>query len=244
MITTSSFGPSIDFTLAINTRDALEIADFDDDGKMDVMAIDNFSTVKIFQNAATAGQPITASSLSLQGTTYTGSYNMVALDIDGDGKVDLNNGYGLLQNNSTSGTISFLSGPNGVNTNAGGFNYVAQADFNKDGKIDLALTNGSANIQVYENKSSRGVFVNNSNLSTYAVTAVNLTRPGNNGGIVAEDFDGDGFDDLIVANQSTNNLTYYLNTKAYGTITASSFSFLGNYSTSGSQPIGLTANDF
>lgn len=242
-IDASSLGPGVDFPLSANTRDAIEVADFDDDGKMDVVVVDNYSTTKIFQNAATAGQPITATSLTELGTTYTAGYNIVALDIDGDGKMDLHNGYGLLQNNGA-GTVSFLSGPNGIYTNTGGFNYAAIADFNKDGKIDMAQVNGGANIQVYENRSVNGPYTYNGNLSTFNITATSLARPNNYGGIVAEDFDGDGYEDIIVTNQTAANMTFYLNNKIYGPISASSFSFLGNYSTSGSQPIGLTANDF
>jgi gliding motility-associated-like protein len=244
VINASSFGPSIDFALASSTSDVLELADFDDDGKTDVVVMDNSFTTKIFKNTSSANQAINSASLSLQGTTYSAGYNVIALDIDGDGKVDLNNGFGLLQNNSTSGSISFLGGPNGAYTYSGGFNRAASADFNKDGKIDLAVINGTVNIQVYENRSSKGVFENNANLSTYSTNAVNLTRPANYGGVVADDFDGDGYEDLISANQNTSNLTYYLNTKQYGRIAASSFSFLGDYSTSGSQPTGVTANDF
>ncbi len=242
-ITTSSFGPSIDFALSANIRDALAVADFDDDGKTDVGVVDNFSTTKLFQNSSTAGQPITASSLALQTTTYTAGYNLLPLDIDGDNKIDLHNGYGLLQNNS-SGTISFLSGPNGVYTSSGGFLQIASADLNKDGKLDIAFTNGSAAIQVYENQSNADAFANNSYLSTFKPNSVSFSKPDTYGGIVTEDFDGDGYTDIISTNQTSGNLTFMLNNREYGPVTSSSFSFLGNYGTSGSQPIGLCANDF
>ncbi len=243
-INTSSFGPSVDFALSGNMRDALVTADWDDDGKEDVTIVDNFGTAKIFQNTQSGGQPITSSALALSATTYTASYNMVALDIDGDGKTDLNNGYGLLQNSSTPGSISFQSGPNGIYTYAGGFNTAAAGDFNKDGKIDLAVTNGTANVQVYENQSTRGSFVNNSALSTFNVNAINLAKPDGGGSVVSADFDGDGYDDVIASNPNTNKLSYFLNTKQYGPITASSFQSLGNFSTSGNQPYDITANDF
>ena len=243
IITPTAFGPVIDYALSTNTRDALSIGDFNNDSKPDVAVVDNFSTTKVFQNSATVGQSISATTLTLQGTTYTAGYNLLALDIDGDGKIDLHNGYGLLQNNSSS-AISFLSGPNGIYTSSGGFTQVAPADFNNDGKMDMAQVNGTASIQVYENQSDADVFVNNSYLSTFKYSPISLSKPNANGGVVAEDFDGDGYTDIISTNQTAGNMTFYLNTKSYGPITSSSFSFLGNYSASGSQPIGLCASDF
>jgi len=243
-INTSSFGASVDFALTGNMRDVIVAADWDDDGKQDVSIVDNFGTAKIFQNTQTGGQPIASSALTLSATTYTASYSMVAMDIDGDGKTDLNNGYGLLQNSSSPGSISFLSGPNGIYTYAGGFNTSASSDFNKDGKIDLAVTNGTANVQVYENQSTRGTFVNNGTLSTFNINAVSLSKPDGGGSVVSADFDGDGYDDLIGSNQTSAKLSYFLNTKQFGPITASSFQSLGNFSTSGSQPSDITVNDF
>ncbi|HTJ52175.1 MAG TPA: FG-GAP-like repeat-containing protein [Cyclobacteriaceae bacterium] len=244
VIDATSFSTSIDFPLANNTRDALEIADFDDDGKPDVVVVDNFSTSKIYKNTqATAGQPITASSLTFQATTYTAGYNVKAFDIDGDGKTDLNNGYGLLKNNSTTGSVSFLYGPNGAYTYSGGFNYAATADFNKDGKTDIAVANGTAFVQLYENQSTKEDFVNNGYLSTFNTNAINLVKPGTYGGIVAADFDNDGYDDIATVTPNTDNFTVYQNLKLYGPLKMSSFSS-GITTATADQPNSLTANDF
>lgn len=241
IINSSSFGPSVDFPLAINLRDALDVADFDDDGGVDVAVIDNFSSAKIFKNSqGIPGQAIALTSLTVQGTTYAAGYNLIALDIDGDGKIDLNSGGGLLQNTSTSGTISFA---NSVGSAASGFTASSSADFNKDGKIDLVFTGG--NIQVYENLSRNGAFTSNGSLfQNFGGGAINLTIPSTSTGVVAADFDNDGFDDIISVNSSTSNSTYYLNNQIAGGISSSSFSFLGNYSVSGLQPYDVTANDF
>jgi hypothetical protein len=243
-IDATSFSSSIDFPLANNTRDALDIADFDDDGKPDVVVVDNYSTTKIYKNTqATAGQPITTSSLTFQATTYTAGYNIKAFDIDGDGKTDLNNGYGLIKNSSTAGSVSFLYGPNGAYTYSGGFNYAATADYNKDGKTDIAVTNGSAFVQLYENQSTREDFVNNGYLSTFNTNAVNLVKPGTSGGVVAADFDNDGYDDIATVSPSTDNFTIYQNLKLYGPLKTSSFSS-GATTATADQPNSLTANDF
>jgi gliding motility-associated-like protein len=246
IINSTSFGPNVDFALVTNTRggDAIAIADFDDDGKPDVAVADNNFITRVFQNIHPApGQSLTTSSLTQLATTYSGGASVIALDVDGDGKTDLNHGIGLLQNNSTVGSLSFLAS---VNMNATGQNY-APADFNKDGKIDLAINKGGLNIDVYENQSTNGAFGSNANIfSSYSITSISLPRPGTGGGIVAEDFDGDGFEDILSANLTTDNITIFLNTQKLAQITSASFQFLSNFSTPivGGKPISMTANDF
>ncbi len=242
VINSSTFPSSVDFSLAPNNRDALVAADVDDDGKTDVMTTENFGDLRIFQNTqATAGTPITTSSLTELGSTLLGGYNSTVYDIDGDGKADLVSGSGIYKNNSTAGTISF--GPRVV-SGYQSFVRTAVADFNKDGKLDYASTSGSASLLISENQSSRGNFVAVGSIFTYMQSNVTLTTGSTSLGIVAEDFDGDGYEDLITVNQSSNNMTIYLNTKQVGQMSASSFSFLGNYSVAGSQPNGITAADF
>ncbi|MBN8651016.1 MAG: VCBS repeat-containing protein [Cytophagales bacterium] len=241
VINASSFGPSINFALATNVRNAIDVADLDDDGKVEVLVVDNLSTGKIFKNTnATAGQPITASSLTVESTTYGSGINLKALDIDGDGKIDLNSGFNLFQNTSTS-SISFATG---VTTRPTGFNYAVTADFNKDGKIDFALTDGTALIRVHSNQSSRGTYNSIGNFSPFSEAVVGLAKVNGAGGIVAADFDGDGYDDLIATNTVANSITIYRNEQMIGPITTASFSLVGNNSVTGLQPYNITASDF
>ncbi len=86
IINTTSFGPSVDFTLSNNIRDGLEIADFDDDGKNDVYVVDNTSTGKVFRNTATAGATITTASLTVAPTTFAGSAKSSRLTLMVTGK--------------------------------------------------------------------------------------------------------------------------------------------------------------
>ncbi len=241
VINSSTFSSSVDFALSTNNRDLLTVADLDDDGKVDVLASENFGNVRVFQNTQpTPGTPITTGTLTELAAVLTSGSGAAAYDIDGDGKVDLAAGSGILRNASTTGTITFGAV---VNTGAVGNRY-AVADFNKDGKLDHASTSGGASITIAENQSSRGSFVNVGQVSTYAPN-FSITTGSNSLGIVAEDFDGDGYEDLIAANQfGGNNITLYLNNKPTGQMSASSFSFLGNTGVSGVQPSGLTAADF
>ncbi len=117
---------------------------------------------------------------------------------------------GLLKNTSTSANISFLAA---VSSAAGSFLDGAVADFNQDGKLDMALTTtASNNILVYENQSSRGTFLSVAPFETLGTTIV-FPKNGTNGDVVAEDFDGDGYPDVIATNESTNNMTFLLNAK-------------------------------
>ncbi|HNP77390.1 MAG TPA: FG-GAP-like repeat-containing protein, partial [Cyclobacteriaceae bacterium] len=159
VINATSFGPPIAFALGSSTRDQLQVTDFDDDGKADVWVVDASATAKIFRNTATAGQPITAASLTLNGTTYGSSTASLIVDVDGDGLNDVIGGQGLLQNASTSGNISLLSGPNGTPSSISGFNTAVAGDFNFDGKMDVITASGSSTFSVWENQSTRGNFV-------------------------------------------------------------------------------------
>ena len=240
-INAASFPASINFPLAGSMENTLITADWDDDGRPDVGLIDSYSSGKIFQNTqATAGQPITSSSLTQLSTLFSSGYCMAALDIDGDGKTDLHSGYSLFQNSSSGGTISFASE---VYTNDSEFTSAATADFNRDGKTDIAATPGTASVAVYENLSKQGPFISNSYLSTFSSSTVNLTRPGTGGAIVAADFDGDGNIDIATANPTANNFSYFQNLGVQSFITTASFAAAVNVAT-GLQPDGIASSDF
>ena len=149
------------------------IGDFDDDGKIDIGVTDNYHTGKIFQNTqAAAGQPITTSSLTQITTTFSVSIAMAAIDIDGDGKLDVTSGYNIYRNKSTSGTIAF----DAAISHTSNFSVPAFGDFNKDGKIDFATVSGSNSVTLYQNNSASGAFSSGA-LSSMANTGVSFVRP-------------------------------------------------------------------
>lgn len=242
-INAAAFGPTVDFGLASGTvYTNLDLADFDDDGKMDLVIRDAGGT-GIFQNSATVGQNITASSLTKLATTYSGGVNSFCFDIDGDGKVDLNNAYNNFQNTSSGSTISFATG---VYTNANSFTGASYSDFNKDGKLDVALVNNSGTIRIFENLTSRGNFVNSGSFSTFSAGSTNLSTPvstGGNGGLITADLDGDGYDDVAAITPSNNSFAVFKNIAVNSTISAASFATATTIG-AGNSPSGIIANDF
>ncbi len=88
-----------------------------------------------------------------------------------------------------------------VNYATGGIPYsVAAADFNNDGKIDLAVANLSSNNVSILRGNGNGTFV--------AATNYNVgVEPGS---VAAADFNGDGRVDLVVANYLSNNASVLL----------------------------------
>jgi CHU_C Type IX secretion signal domain/Ig-like domain CHU_C associated/Laminin B (Domain IV)/FG-GAP-like repeat/IPT/TIG domain len=184
----------VDFTVG---ADNLSVADFDNDGKTDVVVNDN-NTFRIFRNTVVSnGDAISTSSLTSIATTYTGSAHLTTSDIDGDGKVDLfANGF-IHRNNSgtTADAISFepavqhiVSGTTGI---------VANHDFNHDGKSDIAHTGGNL-YQVDENASRKGAFtfVGGGVFSTIVNSSISAGTGGQPEKIIGDDFDGDGYDDI------------------------------------------------
>jgi hypothetical protein len=190
-----------------NNPMATASGDFNADGRLD-LAIANFNdnTVSvIISNPDGSFQP------KVDYPVGTAPIAMLAADLNKDGKLDL----AVVNNNCPSipctavGSISTLLG-NGdgtfqshVDKSVGNSpNALATADFNRDGKADMAVTNGQDNtISVLIGKGD-GTF----NLVQSLITGVNPH------GIVVADFDGDGLQDLVIANQTDSNVGLYKGT--------------------------------
>lgn len=113
---------------------------------------------------------------------------------------------------------------------------VATADFNGDGRLDLAAANGGAgNVSILLNTTAPGAStLTFSTPSTFVVGSTPLS-------IVSADFNRDGKPDLAVANSGSNNLSVLLNTTATGGATAT-FASPGTLS-AGTDPGAVVATD-
>nr|MBA3914825.1 choice-of-anchor D domain-containing protein [Terriglobales bacterium] len=143
------------------------------------------------------------------------STGVAVADLNGDGNADL-----VVANNVPSGTVSVLLGlGNGlfqpqIAYGAAPYTYsVALADFNQDGKVDIAV-----NGQDYA-----GILLGNGD-GTFQHVALYLVREGASHSILAADVNSDGIQDLAVGGSST---VYILLGKGDGSFKMPSTAFTG-----------------
>jgi tetratricopeptide (TPR) repeat protein len=186
---------------------ALVAADFNGDSHTDLAVVNNTDgTVSIFLNKGdTSGTFNTGQTL----TTGAGPAGVATADFNGDGKLD------LAVVNQGDNTVSILLGKGDVlGKGDGSFNPrsdfnvgkspvgVAAADFNTDGKFDVAVANQGSNTVSVLLGAGDGNF-------NFRIDLVTGTGPV---AIAANDFNGDGRPDLVLADETANAVSVILNT--------------------------------
>jgi hypothetical protein len=209
--------------------DAMAAADFNADGNLDIA----------FDGLVVLGYGVGA--FSAAGNLYaSGIPNGLALgDFNQDGKLDaiVASGYTAGPGSSGSGLAVSLGNGNGTFTPgpdspfALGVNLqgIVAADFNNDGKLDLAVTDSVGNTVIILLGNGDGTFGAPLTISVGKVPTA----------IVAADFNNDGKLDLAVANNGDNTVTLLLG-NGDGTFTPSS----GSPYPVGQGPYVITAADF
>ncbi|HUC83946.1 MAG TPA: FG-GAP-like repeat-containing protein, partial [Candidatus Acidoferrales bacterium] len=229
VISDSSFDPSFDLDTAAGPGTCI-IADIDGDGKPDlIVACGGGSVLSIYLNLSTPGTPLSTASfappfdLSFP-TNGTGGnpYRVRAVDLDGDGKLDLvatevgGNRVSVFHNLSTPGNLVFeapfaLIVGNDCRSAAAG-------DLDGDGRPDIvALNYGDKTISLLKNiGTAAGVL----NASSFAAPVV-LAAPGGPYEAVIADLNGDGLPDLAVAESDGGTVTIFQN--AGGVLSSNTF---------------------
>jgi hypothetical protein len=187
------------------------VGDFNGDGKPDLAVGDVLSTnvFVLLVNGDGTFQPAVNYAVS------TPPVSLAVGDLNGDGKADLavaNSGAFL--GSFTNGSTSVLLG-NGNGTFQAALNYdvgtnpvsVVLGDFNGDGKLDLAVGNGTVNPIDNHAHGRVSVFLGNGDGTLQ--TAVDYIAGIGLSSVAVGDFNGDGKPDLAVANTgSFTNTTY------------------------------------
>lgn len=187
-------------------------ADMNNDGWIDLFACDDNAVSKLYLNDGAGNlNPSTFVDFAVNpGVTYngdpadSGNYGSCWIDFDNDGDLDL---YVAHCRQSTSSPTD-LRRINRLFVNDGNNNYTERAadfgiaigwqtwtasfgDIDNDGDLDLLLTNHDYNSQIFENDGTGNYTeLTNTGINTTTITSIES---------VFEDFDNDGFIDILIA---------------------------------------------
>jgi hypothetical protein len=163
-----------------------------------------------------AGSAFTVNSFAARQDFTNGGMGTLS-DIDSDGKLDLVFPYGsagisVARNTSISPAISFA--PNVTIATGAICSGICTGDLDGDGKQDVVTSNyDSQSISVIRNNSTSGAISFGTPVNI--LTGISTTRPSD---VKIRDIDGDGRQDVLVANYYSNTLSVFKNISSPGTI--------------------------
>lgn len=245
IIDANSFARGINFSTGTNPY-AVKVMDLDGDGKPEIIATNQGSnSVSVFKNTAIKGT-INASSFATKVDFTVGAKptDVVCVDLDGDGKVDIvtaNFGANTLsilknQNNGSIVETSFASKIDLI-TGTGPVGLVAE-DFNGDFSLDLVTVNQTAGtISVIAN-ASEGIgqkALKFNGKKDYPTASSPY-------GISIGDLDGDEKVDIATINNGSNSVSVFRNVSPGGYGTNIILEDKVDFAT-GKEPIALSIND-
>jgi hypothetical protein len=210
---TINFASQVFFTVGSSPA-GISIGDINGDGKPDlVVANQSSGTVSVLRNTSSISSISFASKVDL--TTGSNPISVSLGDFDSDGKPDLavaissTDKVSVFRNISSSSTISFAAKVD--YTTGGGVVRVTNGDIDGDNKPDLAVVNYSSN--------SVSILRNNSTVGNISFEAkIDLVTGNSPWGVSIGDMDGDGKQDLAVANAYSYSLSIFRNTSSVYTV--------------------------
>jgi hypothetical protein len=196
-----------------NGSSGIAIADMNEDGKPDMIVTSgNSGTILVYLNNTTVGGAVSFGAPVVLSALYH-SDEVVAADLDGDGKPELitadfsGNQIAVRANRSSGGNLVFGLPVNYSFPGSGYPSFLAAADIDGDGMLDIGVGDyGQAAVRLFRNVSTAG---NPALLLTQSLsTAPNPTT------VRFADINGDGKMDLFVGHQVTGKISVYQNTSA------------------------------
>ncbi|MFC2149919.1 FG-GAP-like repeat-containing protein [Calditrichota bacterium] len=190
---------------ALNEANAVHAIDIDSDGDIDVVATSGVDDNVIWYE--NDGTPTGANwSSSVVDGTWGGGSDVLAMDFDGDGDIDIaasaydDDEFSWWENN---GSQSFTG--HSISTNINGVQAFAAGDIDFDGDIDY-VTCASAGDELlwWENQQT------GEQTTTWSSTDLSTNFTGATA-VYASDFDGDGLPDVVATSRTKNDLLWWSN---------------------------------
>ena len=240
-INSSSFAAKVDFAGGSQPT-GIAMADFDGDGKRDIVVANISDDASVFRNTSTTGSISFEAKVDFADGAGSGEVDVGDLDLDG--KIDFiirnsnDDDVSVFHNLSTSGSITTSSFAVAVDfpTDINPLD-VSVGDIDGDGKPEILTPNRTGTtVSVLRNQTVGGVI----DASSFA-TKVDFTATSGAQQSFLLDVDGDGRLDVAVSNDS-GTLSLFRNTATSGTINGSSLAAKVDFA-GGGNPISIAAGD-